>query len=216
MKTVAVLHTTPVTIAGLKPHFQVLLPNVRVLNFLDDSILPEINEAGCITPLIRYRFHSLMRQAALANPDLILSACSSVGGMLEEGRALVSMPAVRIDEPMLKEAVQRGKRIAVAATLSSTLMPTMDFLKRCANEANKEIIATPLLLAEAGQLLSEGKTEEYTELVYSKIAGLLAENDIVVLAQASMAGALQLLPENQHSFVLTSPESGIAALNEML
>lgn len=216
MKTVAVLHTTPVTIEGLKPHFQSILPDVKVMNFLDESILPEINRAGRITPELRFRFHSLMRQAAMASPDLLLSACSSVGGLMEEGAGLVSMPALRIDEPMLRQAAATGGRIGVAATLASTLDPTVDLLLRCAEQERKKVQVNRLLISEAGPLLSAGKTDEYLGLTAQKISGLLEECDLVVLAQASMAGALKLIPDGDRLPVMTSPASGIAALKKWL
>lgn len=215
-KTVAVLHTTPVTISGLKPRFDSLLPGVRVVNYLDESLLPAINEAGGITPGVRQRFNFLFLSAAMAKPDVILCACSSVGGLLEDAATMTCVPARRIDTPMLEKAAAMGTRIGVAATLNSTLNPTVDCLRRCAEKNHRQVEINRLLIAEAGPLLAQGKTGEYNELVSSRIGALLKENDVVVLAQASMAGALTLLPDSDSLPVLTSPESGIAALAELL
>ena len=46
MKKLAVIHTTPATIGSLGELIGELLPGCRVCNLLDDSILPEINQAG--------------------------------------------------------------------------------------------------------------------------------------------------------------------------
>ena len=83
---------TPVTIQGLAPQFARELPGVRQTNFLDDTMLPEINAAGEITPAVRCRFYALAAAAAASRPDAILCACSSVGGLLEEARGIVSVP----------------------------------------------------------------------------------------------------------------------------
>lgn len=209
MKTVAVLHTTPVTIQGLAPQFARELPGVRQTNFLDDTMLPEINAAGEITPAVRCRFYALAAAAAASRPDAILCACSSVGGLLEEARGIVSVPALRIDDPMAREAVARGTRIAVSATLASTLGPTMDLIRRRAEEAGKEISLTPFLVEGAGALLAQGRMEEYRQAVAGRISEALQGSDVVVLAQASMADAASLP-------ILTSPRSGVAALRSVL
>lgn len=216
MKTVAVLHTTPVTIQGLAPQFARELPGVRQTNFLDDTMLPEINAAGEITPAVRCRFYALAAAAAASRPDAILCACSSVGGLLEEARGIVSVPALRIDDPMAREAVARGTRIAVSATLASTLGPTMDLIRRRAEEAGKEISLTPFLVEGAGALLAQGRMEEYRQAVAGRISEALQGSDVVVLAQASMADAAALLPDAASLPILTSPRSGVAALRSVL
>ena len=226
MKTVAVLHTTPVTIQGLAPQFARELPGVRQTNFLDDTMLPEINAAGEITPAVRCRFYALAAAAAASRPDAILCACSSVGGLLEEARGIVSVPALRIDDPRglspdanlasAREAVARGTRIAVSATLASTLGPTMDLIRRRAEEAGKEISLTPFLVEGAGALLAQGRMEEYRQAVAGRISEALQGSDVVVLAQASMADAAALLPDAASLPILTSPRSGVAALRSVL
>lgn len=216
MKTVAVLHTTPVTITGLAAQFAAELPGVKQTNFLDDTMLPEINAAGGVTPAVRYRFYQLLSAAAASHPDAILCACSSVGGLLEEGAGIVTVPVRRIDEPMAEEAVRRGSRIAVSATLASTLGPTMELIERKAAAAGKEIALTPFLVEGAGQLLAEGRMEEYEQLIASQLSRALAENDLVVLAQASMANAARRLEGWEKLPILTSPQSGVAALRKVL
>ena len=216
MKTLAVINTTPVTITGLKPYFETLLPEVQVVNFLDETILKEINREGMITNSVRYRFYSMVISAAMNKPDAILCACSSVGGLLEEASHLIDVPVFRIDEPMTRQAVKQGAKIGVAATLKSTLLPTLDLLKRQAKKAGRQIEIQTMLIEEAGLLLNSGKIDEYNRLISSKLQALIESNDIVVLAQASMAEALRLIDNWEKLPVLTSPQSGIAALKEVL
>lgn len=209
-KRLAILHTTPVTIQSMASICARLLPGVRVSNYLDDSILPQINAEGGISPSVRYRFQSLIGVAAASKPDVILSACSSVGGMLEEARALFSVPLVRIDEPMAREAAKRSGSLIVCATVQSTLGPTLDLIHRSL-DGSRPVEA--MLIEGAGQLLSSGDREGYLQLIASRL-GEAAKYDTVVLAQASMAEAVQQIPEALHDRFLTSPESGIGALRE--
>lgn len=205
----AILHTVPVTISSLSALCIRLLPGVKVNHYLDDSVLQQINSEGGISAGARYRFQSLIALAAASKPDVILSACSSVGGMLEEARELFSVPLVRIDEPMARIAAEKKTSIMVCATVKSTLEPTLELIRRYADPACE---VQSMLIAEAGKLLAAGDKEGYLALIASRLGEAAEKCGIVVLAQASMAEAVQRMPEELQSRFLTSPESGVAAL----
>lgn len=108
MKKVAVIHTTPVTIPTLK---KLLTDNrrpdeeeIEVINFLDDSMLPEINRLGHPSEGVKYRLNTLLLLCQTTGADAVLCACSSIGGLVEEGSSLVGIPVFRIDEPMARLA----------------------------------------------------------------------------------------------------------------
>lgn len=205
----AILHTTSVTIQSLTALCSRLLPGVRVSHYLDDSILQQINAEGSISAGVRYRFQSLIALAAASKPDVILSACSSVGGMLEEARELFSIPLLRIDEPMARSAAAQKCSIMVCATVKSTLEPTLALIRRYADPS---IEVRSMLIAEAGKLLSTGDKEAYLSLIASRLTEAAEKYETVVLAQASMAEAVQRMPEELRFRFLTSPEAGIAAV----
>lgn len=212
MKTLAIVHTTPATLTVLGQIAAELLPGVKVNNYLDDSVLKQINEEGMISAAARFRFHSLVNLAAASKPDAILCACSSVGGMLEEARQFTSVPLIRIDEPMAEEAARRPGSIVVCATVSSTLGPTFELIRRYTGEERK---VDALLISEAGKYLNTDK-DKYIEIIADNLRGAAESHDTVVLAQASMAEAVKRLPESMQAKFLTSPYSGIRQLKEIL
>ena len=65
-KRLAIIHTVPVTIPSLGALCAQLLPGVEVSNYLDDSLLRQINAEGGISASVRYRFQSLIGVAAAA------------------------------------------------------------------------------------------------------------------------------------------------------
>lgn len=211
MKKAAVVHTTPVTIPTLK---QLIMENtaeeVEVINFLDDSMLPEINRAGRITEGVKYRLNSLLMLAQAAGADAVLCACSSIGSLAEEGRAFIRIPVLRVDAPMAERAAGYG-RIGVAATLQSTILPTTDLIGRLAGKAGKNPQIQSMVIEGVGNLLAQGRGDEYDRIVSGKLKELLAQNDVVVLAQASMARAAECFPEEEKRRLLTSPVSGAQA-----
>ena len=218
MKSIAILHTTPATISSLNPLIKQADGDVAIFNFLDDSILPEINRAGEITPGVRARFYALAQAAAMTKPGAILCACSSVGGLLEECRGFLPVLAYRIDEPMAELAVSKSDAITVAATLQSTLNPTMDLLSRTAAKLGKSPNLEPLLINGAAPLLAQGRMEEYEQLVATRLAQAAGNCSCIVLAQASMAGAAAKIPDADlgSCIILSSPKSGIEAVLKKL
>jgi hypothetical protein len=88
-KHFAILHTTPATIAGLKSLCAQLLPGATVYNYMDDSLLPRINRAQAVTEEVRAQFGALVSLAASTGPAAILTACSTVGDLMEALRRLV-------------------------------------------------------------------------------------------------------------------------------
>ena len=211
MKKLAILHTTPVTIPVMKQLVQERMERIEIVNLLDDGILPEINAAGSITEGVKRRIECMMRMAESAGTEAVLSACSSIGGVVEELGEDTLLPVYRIDGPMAKTAAGYG-RIGVAATLYSTVGPTTELIRREAAKAGKKPAVESLVIEGAGALLSEGKEAEYDVLVREKLERLAQKNDVVVLAQASMARAITGLPEEEKDNYLTSPVSGVEAV----
>ena len=112
---------------------------------LDDSMLPEINRLGHPSEGVKYRLNTLLLLCQTTGADAVLCACSSIGGLVEEGSSLVSIPVFRIDEPMARLAAGYS-RIGLAATLHSTIMPTTELIRRKAAMAGKEISIQSLSL----------------------------------------------------------------------
>src|SRR4051812_14684609 len=121
--TLAVIHTTMATVDPLKALAADLLPGCRVINFVDDSILPQLAASEGNLAEVAGRVIQYARFAEEAGADIILEACSSIGEIVPQARAHVRVPLIRIDEAMAELAVTRGRRIGVAATLATTLAP---------------------------------------------------------------------------------------------
>lgn len=215
-KTVVIIHTTSVTVNSLKDLTSEILKDYKIYNMLDDSMLPEIASSGGITEDVKYRFNNMIINATTLSPDAILCACSSIGGLTEGAKLLTDIPILRIDTPMARESVTRGKRIGVAATLISTLEPTEELIRKEAKEAGKDVEINTLVIDGTNSLIGEGKGETYDRIVSQNLLKLSESNDVVVLAQASMARALNRIPEKDRDKFLTSPRSGINSIKELL
>jgi len=212
----AIIHTTPVTIEPLKRLAEELLPGCRVMNVMDDSILPELAANGGDVGAVRERLCKYAEFAERQGARVILSACSSVGELVDDMRRSVTAPVVRIDEPMAERAVRAGERIGVAATAATTVAPTLSLLKRKAAEAGRDVAIEPMVAEDAYRLLLAGDREGHDASLGAALLTLAGRCDVVVLAQASMARVVEALPEAARDRFLSSPRLGMELARERL
>ena len=215
MKTVFAIHTTPVLVDVLRKLFPEILPDVRLVNVVDDSLLADVRAAGKLIPSVTRRIIGYGTLAESSGADAILNCCSSVGEAADLLAQTVSIPVVKIDSRMAEDAVESGSRIAVVATVATTLDPTERLLHRKAKEKGKNITTKRYLAGDAYDALMAGNSEEHDRLLKAEIERAMSENDVVVLAQGSMARLVPMLPQNSVP-VLSSPRSGVEALKDYL
>jgi Asp/Glu/hydantoin racemase len=142
--------------------------------------------------------------------DYVLVTCSSIGAAIEAAAANAEVSVLRVDQPMADLAVQTGKRIGVIATLSTTLEPTSDLVKRRAALAGKEIELTAKLCTGAFEALMSGDTATHDTIVANALRELSKEVDVILLAQASMARVVDTLSvEDKIVPIVASPPTAI-------
>lgn len=215
MKKLMIIHTTPATIQSLTNLVSQEMPGVEAVNILDDSILKDM-VSGRNVELVEKRWITYASMWQAIGADAVLSACSTVGEFAEKADRQFPVPVLRIDEAMAEEAVKAGSKISVFATLRSTLDPTVDLIRRKAQAAGKSCTVTTNLVEGAYDQLMAGNRDEHNRRIREQVASQIADTDVVVLAQASMAGALEGFEERQMSKILTSPLSGIRHVRDVL
>lgn len=218
-KKLGLIHTS----ATLVPVFQALTDtylagkDVKVFNIVDDSLIKNTIERGALTPDTSRRVVNYVASAAEAGAEYILVTCSSIGPAVEMSATLVDVPVLRVDQPMADKAVQMGAKIGVVATLSTTLEPTSDLVRRRAILAGKEIELTSRLCEGAFDALMRGNPEAHDASVASALKELSHQVDVILLAQASMARVVdQLSDEDKRVPILTSPELAVQYLADIL
>jgi Asp/Glu/hydantoin racemase len=182
---------------------------------VDESLIKNTIATGKLQPKTARRLLSLIESAELAGAQAALVTCSSIGEAVSGSRPFFEMPVFRIDEAMAEAAVSRGVRIGVAATLRTTLEPTLALLEATARRRGKAIETRPSLCDGAFEAVAAGQVERHDSLVLDALHKLVKTTDVVVLAQASMARVLASLPE-QPTPILTSPRLAMESMREAL
>ncbi len=213
---VVAVHTGPVTVAPLNALAPELIPGVRLVNLVDDSLLKDTMAAGHVTPAVTRRLAQYMTIGQEMGADMILNCCSSVGEAAEVASLLLDIPMLKIDVAMAEEAVQRASRIGVAATVQTTLDPTARLIERTAGTQGKPVQVTRRLCAGAFEALLAGDTATHDAIVSQALVELAGEVDLIVLAQVSMGRVADGLGDAVTVPVLTSPRLGMERLAQHL
>lgn len=211
IKTLAFIHTSPVLVQTFTQLAAEILPGVQVFHMVDESLIKNTIAAGKLTKQTARRVLTLIESAQQAGADAAMVTCSSIGQAVTYARPLVEIPVLRVDEPMAQAAVASGRRIGVAATLRTTLDPTLQLLHDTARESDKNIDTIPCLCDGAFEAVLSGQTEQHDRLVSAALHKLVKEVDVVVLAQASMARVLATLPMNGVK-ILSSPRLAVESV----
>jgi Asp/Glu/hydantoin racemase len=214
--TLALVHTSP-TLAPLFNELTArLVPEARVLHFVDESLIKNTIAAGRLERSTMRRVISLIGSAFDAGADVVLVTCSSIGSAVDMAARLYDQPVLRVDRPMAEKAVETGRRIGVAATLSTTLRPTADLVRAVAAERGKGIEIVEQLCKGAFEAVMAGDGATHDRIVGEGLINL-RDVDAIVLAQASMARVIDTLPDGALSApVYSSPELGVARARDVL
>ncbi|MFF5701249.1 arylsulfatase [Streptomyces sp. NPDC012794] len=191
------LHTSPVHV----PVFEALREREHPGAVLRHLVVPELLD------MARERGPEAVEaevRAVLAEcGGPVLVTCSSIAGVAESLAPELGFPVLRVDRPMAAEAVRKGPRIVVLASVESTLAPTGALL---AEEGARAVRSR--VVPGAWERFAAGDEDGYLAAV-AEAADAVTDADVIVLAQVSMAGAAALVRTRVP--VLSSPAAGLAA-----
>jgi Asp/Glu/hydantoin racemase len=184
-----------------------LLPgDVEVFHIADELLLKIVLAQGGLSPFIFRRVAQHVTAAEEGGASVVQLTCSSISACADAARPLVSIPVLKIDEPMVDRALALGDRIGIAATAPTTLKPTTELVYARAEIMGKHVKVESVLCEGAYKALFSGESETHDRIVRQYLKELMAKNDVVILAQASMARVAGTIPaEEQAVPILSSP-----------
>ena len=211
-KKLTILHTTLATTTTIPAMIRELYPDeFDIVNVLDDSLLNDIKCSGRMSASIIERFIQYACIAKNNGSDALLLACSSLGKAADIARELLDIPLYKIDEPMADQAVNSGNNILVLGTVKSTLEPTSDLIR--SKRKSQEQSITCILIPDVFELY-EIDRERHDQKIAEVIQEHLNTYDVIVLAQASMANAIQYITQGREKIVTSLP-LGLQQLKEI-
>jgi Asp/Glu/hydantoin racemase len=129
----------------------------------------------------------------------------------------VGIPVLKIDEPMVDRALSLGDQIGIAATAPTTLKPTTELVLTRAGLLGKQVNVDSVLCEGAYKALFSGDAETHDRIVRQYLKVLMAKNDVVILAQASMARVANTIPAAEQVVpILSSPRLAMERARSVL
>lgn len=208
---IGLIHTTSNSMQPINDAFRELAPEVKVLNFLDEGLMEDINKRNNITPDMIRQLVDIMNKVEKSGVDGILLACSAFSPHVEDISSLFAVPVVSADISMLEQAIQMGENIGVIATVGAAGPTTERLLKELAVKQSKNIMVNTQVLTEAFSALKSGDIEKHNKLIQEKILELSAYCDVILLAQMSMTRAIEDFGPITTP-LLTSPQISVQAI----
>jgi Asp/Glu/hydantoin racemase len=206
---ITLIHALKHSIVPIEDSFARLWPDATLMNLVDDSLSADLARDGQLTAAMTDRFLALGGYAASTGADAILFTCSAFGPCIEAvARAHAPMPVLKPSEAMVEQAASRGHRIG----LLSTFPPTLLSMPR---EFPSTVQIVPKLAEGALAALDRGDRAEHDRLGAQASRGL-RDCDLIALAQYSMAPAASQVAEASGLPVLTTPDSAVQKLKQLL
>jgi aspartate/glutamate racemase len=216
MKKIALIHTVGSVYGSFGPALQKMVgAQVKLHNILDDFLASDPAETGKFSETNRQRFINDVHNCVLTGADIIVVTCSTLTPVVTELRQSVPVPLVAIDDEMCRDAVTFGRHVTVLATATSTVVPTTEKILAEAKAAGTTVKIVSHVCPEAIVALKKGDVHTHDDLV-AKLALEVKNQDVVVLAQASMAHMADTVERICGCPVLSSPDSCMREIVSLL
>jgi Asp/Glu/hydantoin racemase len=218
-QTLVLIHTSKVFITVetmMSNLFAEIMPEVRLINIMDDSLLPEVMAQRQISTNVTRRMCAYVVAAEATGCDAVLSLCSSLGPTIDVARKLVCIPVIKIDDAHTEKAAREANRIGVMATVATTLPPTVALIREKATTFGKTVEIHESLSNAAFQALMDGDKQKHDAMVTDAARALAPQVDLILFAQASMTRLAGEIGQATGRRVLTSPRLAIEHTKRVL
>ena len=214
VKKIGFVHTGVAIADMFKPMIAERLPGIATFHIVDDSLIQDLLQEGEFTPSILKRLCNQIELAEEAGAEMIMVTCSSIAPGVDVARKMVSVPVMKVDEPMAAKAVSLSDKIGVMATAKTTMAPSVNLIKEKAAEAGKQISIHHTLSSEAFDSFLRGDMQTHDRIVKDAARELNGKVGVIVLAQASMGHLAEAIQDITGVPVLKSPPLAMDALVE--
>jgi Asp/Glu/hydantoin racemase len=208
---IALVHATPLAMAPIEAAFRAGWPEAQTMNILDDTLSADRARQAALDAATFTRFERLARYAVDYGARAVLFTCSAFGPAIEAAARSVKVPVLKPNEAMFDAALAIGDRIGLVATFAPSVASMVAEFEQAAAAAGRRATIRTALAEGAMESLRDGDARGHDARV-AEAAATLTGVDAIMLAQFSMARALDAARARVDVPVLTSPESAVAKL----
>ena len=214
MPTLGFLHTADAHVATFDALVAHAADDVDVVHLVATDLLAAARASSPDDPAVVHSIEEALSDLETQEPDVIVCTCSTISGTVERLARPDGPDLLRIDRPLATHIVTTSAKAALVAAVESTLGPTAALFEeeRALRGGDTELVIVPC--PDAWDHWERGDVDGYLKAVAAVVDGLDASFDAVVLVQASMAAARDLVrrPERVHSSPIPAIEAALDLL----
>ena len=215
-KRVALVHSTRLVIDAVQKAMAPHAREIDAFHVLDEGILRRLAALGQITPEIDRWLAGMVLSAQRAGADLAVVSCSSLSPCVRAVQEQAAIPVIRIDAPMMAYAVTHARKIGLVMTNPTTEAPSKLLFREVTDRLASGAALIPRLCPQAFARLNRGDVQGHDREVADTVEALLAETDLVLLAQISIARVKEQLPDPVRKRVFTSLDFIVPEIRRIL
>lgn len=206
---IACLHTAHSNVAVFEDAaLQLGLPAGVLCHGVRPDLLADAEAAGGVTAQIVDATQRALMELAFS-ADAVLLTCSTLGPVAHTMLSQTQVPVLRTDAALAQAAARVNGRVVVLCAVATTVQPTTELFLHAAAH-HPQAVMDVRLVEGAWALFKAGQLSTYWVCVARAADAAYAQGAAqVVLAQASMGGAAQLVTAGPRP--LSSACAGLAA-----
>jgi len=193
MAIIGLIHSTRLVIEPVHNIVASQCPGNEFIHVLDEGLIRALRRVGGITDEITTWMTGMVQSVEKEGATLAVVTCSSLSPCVNAVRQAVSIPVLKIDEPMVEWAVTSANKIGLVMTNPTTEGPSKLLIQEVSQRLAKPVTVVSRLCSEAFLKLNTGDIQGHDDEVIRTIHNLLQEVEVVLLAQISIARVLDKL-----------------------
>lgn len=208
---IAVVHTTPASMAPTVAALAAELPTARVWNLVDDRLGSDADAAGDMTATLRNRMLNLVRHGVTGGADAVLMVCSMYGDTQPVAERLFSVPVFSSDADMMNEIAARiPRRVAVLASLQAATADSANRLRNALTGHPTEVSA--VFCAGAAKAAAAGDGPGLVDALIAGVESAGGDFDLLCIAQYSLSTVADELADKTGLPVVSPPRYAARAI----
>ena len=209
----AFLHTAAIHVPNFTCIVRDLDPEISVRHAVREDLFAQALTDGRVTEETLRGTQAEVRRLVVEGARVVLCTCSTLGSAAESTSNVGAARVIRVDRPMAHRAAALGRPILLVAATQTAMATAVTLLGEAS--VGRPISVRELMCSAAWERFQAGDQAGYARALAEQVEEHAKPNDVVMLAQASMAPAAALIRRTDTE-VLTSPDVGVRAALEML
>ncbi|BBI36413.1 aspartate/glutamate racemase family protein [Cohnella abietis] len=189
----------------------------ELLHFVDPALVYRISSDKTFSQVdAQQKVNEQLEWIAKANVDAILITCTNYIALLQEDQQTVTIPVIKIDEPLFEHLCKQAQPQLLLFTNPATVEGTMRRLHEYAQKIGKHPVVEALVIDNSFELIMQGKQEQYLTVVSDYMRSLLrtmSNNISISVAQLSMVDAARIV-QSEMNIAIGNPLEALTSYME--